>query len=240
MSTTTQPPKPKRRWYQFSLRTLLVVMTLACVAFAWTGWRIQQARVNRDGLAAAQKTVDTAIEKAAEERAAIMKLGGWLEPKIIHRRPQTWLEKVFFDSGGPDDPADDWILWAYGGVSFGDADLKHFSTLTVLHVLTLDDSNVTDAGLMHLKGLTDLESLFLDGTKVTDAGLEHLKGLTSLLGLFLSDTEVTDEGVEKLQQALPNCTIQFVDRLRQPSPPHVAELPSAGDAFQPPLIPDVF
>ena len=34
MSTTTQPPKPKRRWYQFSLLTLLVALTLACVGFA--------------------------------------------------------------------------------------------------------------------------------------------------------------------------------------------------------------
>ena len=26
--STTQPPKPKRRWYQFSLRALLVVVTV--------------------------------------------------------------------------------------------------------------------------------------------------------------------------------------------------------------------
>ncbi len=31
MSTTTQPPKHKRRWYQFSLKTLLVVMFLYAV-----------------------------------------------------------------------------------------------------------------------------------------------------------------------------------------------------------------
>ena len=31
MSPTAQPPKPKRRWYQFSLKTLLVVVTLFCV-----------------------------------------------------------------------------------------------------------------------------------------------------------------------------------------------------------------
>src|SRR5690242_12995468 len=28
--------KPDRRWYQFSLRTLLIFLTLACVVMAWT------------------------------------------------------------------------------------------------------------------------------------------------------------------------------------------------------------
>ena len=43
MSTTTQPPKPKRRWYQFSLKTLLLVMTVSTVAFGvWIQYRWQR------------------------------------------------------------------------------------------------------------------------------------------------------------------------------------------------------
>ena len=49
MSTTTQPPNPKRRWYQFSLLTLLVVMTVATVAFGgWVQYRRQRAQENRE------------------------------------------------------------------------------------------------------------------------------------------------------------------------------------------------
>src|SRR6478609_2019595 len=33
--------KPKRRWYQFSLRTMFVVVTLACIGF---GWWVQRSR----------------------------------------------------------------------------------------------------------------------------------------------------------------------------------------------------
>jgi hypothetical protein len=31
------PPKRNRRWFQFSLRTLMIVVTLSCVAFGWAG-----------------------------------------------------------------------------------------------------------------------------------------------------------------------------------------------------------
>ena len=39
------PPERKRRWYQFSLRTLLIVVTLLAVPCAYTGW---QAKIVRD------------------------------------------------------------------------------------------------------------------------------------------------------------------------------------------------
>ena len=41
----TEPPKRKRRWFQFSLRTLLIVVTLFCIAAAWF---TEQARIVRE------------------------------------------------------------------------------------------------------------------------------------------------------------------------------------------------
>ena len=35
------PDKPRRRWHAFSLRTLFIVMTLACV---WLGWEYNVSR----------------------------------------------------------------------------------------------------------------------------------------------------------------------------------------------------
>jgi len=58
MSTTTQPPKPKRRWYQFSLLTALVVMTLFTVAFGgWVQYMRQRAQENRDRVARVEEAV---------------------------------------------------------------------------------------------------------------------------------------------------------------------------------------
>jgi hypothetical protein len=37
----TETTKPKRRWYQFSLRTLLIAMTLLAI---WLGWNIKKVR----------------------------------------------------------------------------------------------------------------------------------------------------------------------------------------------------
>jgi len=96
------------------------------------------------------------------------------------------------------------------GTPITDAGLVHLSGLTALEELDLWGTQVTDAGLAHLAGLTALERLDLVDTQVTDAGLAHLTGLTALEHLYLDGTQVTDAGVAKLQQALPNCSIDNV------------------------------
>ena len=42
--------KPKRRWYQFSLRTFFVLVTLVCVGFGWLGWQLRIVWDRRDFL----------------------------------------------------------------------------------------------------------------------------------------------------------------------------------------------
>jgi hypothetical protein len=45
---TTAPnaakPNAKRRWFQFGLRTLLILVTLACCGLGWFGTKIHKAR----------------------------------------------------------------------------------------------------------------------------------------------------------------------------------------------------
>jgi len=43
------PSKPRRRWFQFSLRTLLVLLTVLCV---WLGVTVNRARKQREAVAA--------------------------------------------------------------------------------------------------------------------------------------------------------------------------------------------
>ena len=78
-----------------------------------------------------------------------------------------------------------------------------------VYLVGFNYTQVTDEGLVHLKRLTNLESLSLTSTQITDVGLEHLKTLDSLQELNLYDTQVTPEGVRKLQEALPNCEIEY-------------------------------
>jgi hypothetical protein len=157
-----QPPKPTRRWYQFSLMTLLVVMTLLCVGFAWIGVRLHRARENRARVAPVEGAV-----------AAIEKLGGEVTSTYKDIRPQTWLEKQFDDPGDAADPVG--VLTVTGATLFRtpvtDADLVHLHGLTNLEALELNDTKITDAGLKQLKGLRGLEVLFLEDTDITDGGL---------------------------------------------------------------------
>ena len=227
----SDPPKPKLRWYQFSLRTLLVFVLVAGVGFGWIGARLQRARNNR------------------QARAMIRSLGGEPASPVCPcpSKSPSWLNGVLRDPGAVrcvdghskfGDAGLEYVkelpnlqLLDINGGRVTDAGLKHLEGLTSLQTLSLAHAQITDAGLVQLKGLNNLESLNLSGTQVTDAGLEHLRGLvtletlwlsrtkvsdaglvnlrrlTKLKHLGLSNTQVTDEGVAKLQEALPDCKI---------------------------------
>ena len=43
----SRPSRRKRRWYQFSLRTLLLFVLVAGMGFGWLGTKLQRARKNR-------------------------------------------------------------------------------------------------------------------------------------------------------------------------------------------------
>jgi hypothetical protein len=201
--------KPKHRWFQYSLRTLLVFVTLCAFACSWLAVKMRQAERQREAA--------TAIEKLGGDIEWDNKASGW----------PTWLRKVlgddFFNSVS-------WVSLSYTGTTDAglehlkrfsqlrslsliytrrvtDAGLGYVKGLSQLQELDLSAANITDAGLEHLKGLNQLQDLLLRWTPVTDAGLEHLRRLSQLRSLDLTGTQVTDEGVKRLHRALPKCHI---------------------------------
>jgi len=185
------PPKPERRWCQFSLRALLVFVAVAGVGFGWLGVALQRVRRSRAAAAEIQRAV-----------AELRSLGVRVDVAQIHANGR--LDRLLGHPGYPHVTAVD----ADNVSTFGDDDMVHLERLRLsdpefghlrLYVLRLEDTSVTDAGLEHVKGLTGLTRLDLDGTGVTDAGLEHLKGLTSLGQLDLAATQITGSGLEYLK-----------------------------------------
>jgi hypothetical protein len=196
--------RPRRRWLQYSLRWLLVIVTLSCVGLGLL--------VNR-------------AERQRRAVAAIRESGGLVGYDF--EEPSSPVPAVRGESPGPD-----WLCRLLGVDYFAavtkvylparatDATAAHLSGLTSLQGLTLAGTEVTDAGLAHLRGLTSLQylhlgdtqvvgladlrgltslhSLYLRGTQVTDAGLAHLSGLTSLQELDLGGTQVRDAGLAHL------------------------------------------
>ncbi|MFC1596696.1 leucine-rich repeat domain-containing protein [Planctomycetota bacterium] len=198
----------KRRRFQYSLRTLLVVMLLVSIGMSWLAVRRHRVRRQRE-----------AVE-------AIKELGGRVQSEEGTQVP-PWLRELLGD--------DFFFLKVHtidlnatpvtgarlehlkglkylrmldlNGTQVTDAGLEHLKGMTSLQELNLNGTQVTDAGLEHLKRLTSLKRLWLDNTQITDAGLKRLKGMTNLQGLTLSNTQVTDAGVDDLKKALPKCNI---------------------------------
>ncbi|MHB8954466.1 MAG: leucine-rich repeat domain-containing protein [Pirellulaceae bacterium] len=204
----TTTPKPRRRWFQFRLRTLFVLMLVACIGSGWIAVQLQRVKK----------------ERATAE--AIERLGGgvyWVHPDSqIESRLRLWVGQLLGDDFLAEiqliridnDAAMEHLkeLAALRGLCFSgtqitDTSLEHLSGLNQLQDFYLYDTQVTDAGLEYLKALSQLRYLSVAKTQLTDAGLEHLKTLTQLRRLDLKDTQVSDSGVRELQKALPNCRI---------------------------------
>jgi hypothetical protein len=192
VSTATQPAKPKRRWYQFSLLTLLVVMTVFCATVGWIGHRILQARRNIE-----RKVVAVGAATAVRE---IEKMGGTVTYSHEVRRTATLLEDLFGDPGAPDDPVRVLVVVGvkFDRASATDAGLIYLKEFGSLRVVYLGTTDVSDVGIQHLDGLISIKQLELGGTNVSDAGLQHLKSLKNLQSLELMLTNVTDDGLEHL------------------------------------------
>jgi len=210
--TTNQPPKgtlvkSQRRWYQFRLRTLVMVMLLACLGSGWLGrkvhHRLQQWRavlafqemgaefifLDYDTYGPLDILVDRVVGDEILAECGAVLLGDnqhVTDANLATIREITTLSHLDLSR-----------------TAITDAGLEHLEGLTELRTLKLEGTRVTDAGLGHLKGLTQLEELDLTGTQITDAGLEELMGLANLCKLYLHGTRVTKDGARRLQMTCP-------------------------------------
>ncbi len=202
---------PGRRW-QFSVRGLLVVLTLASL---WLGWQASAARRQR-----------RMVER-------VLHLGGHVEYDYRITRDRRG-RTIGVPNARPGAPA--WLVWVFGidafqnvvFVDLGETQatdddlaliglvpsvesvvltstpitsdgLRHLRGLSRLRVLSLWKTAIDDRGLAHLAGHTGLENLVLDNTGIGDAGLVHLRDLTELEEwLGLCHTKVTDAGLPNL------------------------------------------
>jgi Leucine rich repeat/Leucine Rich repeat len=183
------PPKRKRRWFQFSLRTLFVFTLVCAIPCAWLGRKIERKRQERQ--------VAEAIVKLRGRVFYDCEIGEWDvngQVRVEGPRGPAWLRKLlgeYFFS--------DVELVNLDDVQDADAALVNASRLAQVQWISLDNSNVTDTMLTRLNGLPQLRTLSLRNTKITDAGLANLKRLSHLTELTLVSTEITDGGLVHLK-----------------------------------------
>jgi Leucine-rich repeat (LRR) protein len=199
----------KCRRFQYSLRTLFIVVTLFAIACSCIAVVLQNAKGQRDAVEAIKKAQGYVTYDFWDDAEFQGKKGppgpAWLrallgdyyfsdvvsvsgnltDVEMVHLKRLTKLRKL--------------KIWMAYRVS--DAGLAYLKGLTELQILDLSScSNISDAGIVHLKGLTKLQKLDLSSTQVTDVGLENIKGLTNLQELNLSHTQVTDVGLEHIKK----------------------------------------
>lgn len=191
--STPEVAPPRRRWFTFRWRILLLIPLAAIVLAAVYGPR--QYR-QKNALA------------ALKERGAIVRtepLGLPLVETLAGKEYDQIITEVYWVNA---DVTDDDLKLLSGlktlrkleltGSKVTGAGLEHLAGLDGLYNLQLGNTRVTDDALAHVAELPGLGILSLSGTKVTNAGLKHLAGMEQLERLFLDETSLTDDGLAHL------------------------------------------
>jgi hypothetical protein len=171
-SSTSQARVAFRTWPRFSLRVLLVLITLAAGGFAWFGqWQ------------AAKRREEQARQWILDHGGSVGQSNGW----EIERR-EWWARglSLFVPRH---------CLYTVNSVYFegkaDDATLQYLFDMPHLQAVDLRESRITDAGLIHLRRLSDVRTLSLENTSIGDAGFAHLAKNRRIECLWLGDTRLT-------------------------------------------------
>jgi len=161
------------RWrFQFSIRSLLVLVVVVALPCSWLAVEMQEA--------GRREKVVAEIRKCRVFIAYDYQFHAYHE-YLPHARPPEplWLRNLLGDGFfshvaylgfNPQQVTDDWL-----------ANLEGFPQLQGLY---LAYNRVTDAGLERLAGLTTLRLLFLENTKVTDAGVKKFQKILPNCQIF--------------------------------------------------------
>jgi hypothetical protein len=206
------PPKRKRRWLQFSLRTLVLAITLVCI---WLGFTANQAKRQKRAVEALRATGATILYDYQ-----VNEYGGHDLSKPSPPPPgPDWLRNLigldYFATAARVDlhPQDDITDETFDslanlphlrcvsvvGLGVTDARIARLGGLNELQAVTVMNSSVTDGGWEFLGHLLHLKRLRLDGPNISDSTLGHVKGLVELTHLYLIGNQVSDSGLKNLE-----------------------------------------
>jgi hypothetical protein len=182
------------RWrFQYSLRSLLVLIAAVAFACSWLTTEMQLAKT--------QRGVVAAVEAAGGDVGyAVTETPDWLLELFGHDLfSDVWHGTARTDAQATRLYGLSQIVWlTLNGPGITDVTLEHLQRFSKLRLLYLHGANVTDAGLKHLETLPELETLDLSETRISDSGLGYLHPLKRLSGLSLSNTGITDAGLAQL------------------------------------------
>jgi hypothetical protein len=177
LARTPAPPKRRGGLLRFSLRSLLVVVTLLAVGLAGF-WHWREAK----------RREEAAANWLLDHGASV----GWFDGRPMSERP-LWVQRV-----GLVLPEE--CLRTVYYVDFPedttDAELQILRDLPNLTQVNVNEAaSITPAGLVLLAELPRLEVLYLKKTSAGDEGLAHARNLHGLKEIWVEYTGITDASI---------------------------------------------
>ena len=189
LGTASAPRKPKLRWFQFSIGTLLIGMLLVSCGLGWLGWLMHDVRE--------QATVVKFIEQHGEVEFGAPNFLGRMRVvrSLLGEHAFAPIKSVTLRSGVTDAHLLQFLqhkklkeLQSLSLIGIPVSDLSPLAGLTELTNLDLARTQVKD--LSPLAGLNRLTEVRLGGAPVSD--LSPLAGLSRLTWLDLARTRVSN------------------------------------------------
>jgi hypothetical protein len=206
----TDPPSPptklnKRRWLQFSLRSMLILTALISAWLAF--YYIPSKRADRAAKALQEKGISVCYDyqhvpgtSPFSYSSRVPQPGPALLRKLFGDGLFQHAESINRDHAvlQADDLSPLELLPTVRHISFyacqiGDEHLKHLAGMRLLELLNLSEGQITDQGLSNLAHLTELRTLALAHNQIHGDGLKHLAGLAKLTSLFLYYNPISDD-----------------------------------------------
>lgn len=215
------PPKPRRRWFQFRLRTLLIVVAICALFAGWFRHKLEQSRL--------QAIAVKALEAAGRGQVSIVYddeppgpywTMGKNPPQAFSLVP-NWIKKLFGRDFLCDVVEVDIQIGMFGGGPVSDPVIKsedwqpltHLQRLSVSTLHSVDSILTSipnpselrkldvvcsdiDKSLPWMARFKRLQSLTLAGA--TDEGLTQIEALTDLTELNVSSDEIGDMSMAKI------------------------------------------
>jgi len=224
--------------WQYSLRTLLVLVTLLNITF---GVGVNRALNQRLAVRRVQTLGGYAIYDHQLPEATTSAVNHWFRSffgndifatiSIVQLPPdQATYERK--QSGihvgqaliAPACAVDDDRLWVISSLAslksldlsmtdIGNRGLMALRSLKRLEALNLSNTKVSDEGLRTVGSLISLKCLCLDDLNITRDGIRHLENLRDLNYLSLRRTRLRRSELHALQQRIPACTIHWDEPL---------------------------
>ena len=206
---SSQIPQSRRRWFSFSLRSLLVLTLIVAALFAWFGKYIIRSRIERSVVAKIQAAGGRVyydyqlgfggFDKSPTptgSRLTRYLLGNDIYATVIHvsfNRPTT--DEQVQALGKLENLTD----LAIFGPEVTDKSVDDLLSLSKLRSLSMSSTLITPAGLARFSNLKRLQSLTLYGDTITDEHLHELLSFPSLQYLQIIRSPISDAGVKQLR-----------------------------------------